>query len=447
MMKNNKSNLFFKINDQELNKFDFYNKNLCLTDITSFNSKRLVFSEPATEKIPNSEMTYQRIFITVLGPIPRNVSKKIQNVYDVNELLSYDKSQKMVELTKFSKLKEEDYHVLVNLNWYNSQNKVTLSYGPTTDTFLYNMIDTIYTENDKENIEILRDIAEKQFTVFDATQDLKDDPTLLDQIPANKYHVLLKPKWAAAKLSTDWLTAAKQYHCLTILSNEVFSFGLSQNQQDEKSGNISYQISMCLFDQKNPTDQELKWAVKYDEIAAICRNECSKVPKFKYTSMDMKGLTWTKDTINIQEGPKLYPKIIFKQDRAAKVNEPPGSFVTIFTEQTPTGLVTIQDPFSIVNKRAVVQVCMKFESIFLGIRVAMQTRVNDVLIVKWIEAFKPRALITRKPAQHEDSSKSVDSDSSDSSDSSASSSAEEDEKRTSPVSRSKRLVKTIPLLP
>lgn len=437
-------NNYFVIADQKCNKFEFYNMYLFLTDIMSFDSDRLVFSKPIAEKIPNTEMSYNRIFVAVTGPKARNVSKTIQNVYDVSEVLDYDENVSDPEFKKlydFSKLKDTDYHVVVNLDWYKSQNAVKFPPNISKDTFMYNMRDDIYKEDDKENIELLRQLAEKHFTFFDATKEVAANHKILDNIPKEQYSVLLSAEWIKSNLSQKWRDNTKKCHCMAFSSGEVFSFGLSQNKQDEKSTTISYQISLCLFDQKNPTNEQFRWALKYDELANVCRKECFKSPKYRNLARDMRGLTWTKDTINIEEGPKLYPKIMFKQNRSngSKDANSLGEFVTVFKELDGP---LIQDPFEIVNKRAVVQVSMKLESIFMGIKVALQTRVNDVLVVKWIKPFEPRALITRSSKPATTTSPSCPS-SSDEDDLVSSSSDEDDEKPVPETATPKRKVTSV----
>lgn len=386
-----KSN-YFVIKDQKCNKFEFYNVDLSLTNLMYFDVNRIQFSKPISEKIPNTEMSYNRIFVAVTGPRARNVSEKIQNVFDVAELSDYDDNLADPEFNKkfdFGKLNDSDYHVVVNVDWYNSQDDFEVPSYLLKDTLVYNMCRDIYKDDDRENIEVLRELVKKHFTFFDATEAIVANPTILDSIPKDAYSVLLKADWIKTTLSKKWLENTKEHRCMVFSSGEVFSFGLSQNKQDEKSSTISYQISLCLLDQKNPTTDQFKWALKYDEIAHVCRKECFKFSKFKNLARDMRGLTWKDSTINIEEGPKLYPKIMFKQDRSSNSM---GEIVTVFKEIDGP---VIQDPFEIINKRAVVQVSIKLESIFMGIRVAMQTRVNDVLIVKWIRPFEPRALITR----------------------------------------------------
>jgi hypothetical protein len=141
----------------------------------------------------------------------------------------------------------------------------------------------------------------------------------------------------------------------------------------------------------------------------------------------MKGLSWKCNEIGDVDGPKLYPKIMFNQKKE--------EFITVFMDETDE---IIEDPKTILDKRCKIKVALRFESIFIGSKVALQIRVNDVLISKWIESYKPRALIVRRNGPMTNDIKNVNK--SEESDLNSSSSEEEEEEESKPV---KRVVKTV----
>jgi Protein of unknown function (DUF2738) len=421
-------NIDIVFNKNKFNRFFFFNSNLSLTELKYFNSDRLVFSDPIEEKIPNNIIPFKRIFVGATGPKPRNVTEDIQDVYDVDELFDYRYTEEKKTLDKstinfekshnFEKLNQSEYHVLINFEWYKNNMDADLK----EPSFLYNMNANIYkvvgVDDDVVTTEsILRAKALPKFTVFDGSSLVKNNPALLAKIPLDQYHILMKAPWLKNMM--------QHVRPLVFSSEEVFTFGLAQNKLDEKSTNTSYQISLCLYNQnkKNYMDSdveransEVRWATKYDELAMMCRKYVStKFPKLRNLANNMKGLTWKDD--NIEDGPKLYPKIMFKQFRNREIQ---GEFVTVFEEKagdSDEDNIKIEDPLTIVDKRGVITASLKFESIFIGTTMALQVRVNDVLISKWIQPLKPRALITRKKLSRSSSpaksSESSDSDSSD----------------------------------
>jgi hypothetical protein len=267
--------------------------------------------------------------------------------------------------------------------------------------------------------------------VFDATELIKKKPTLINKIPIEHYHVLLIKKWLKDNLSEKYLKVmAEEHKPLVFSSEEVFSFGVSRNTLDTNS--ISYQISLCLYDRENPKDEEIKWSAKYEEMAAVCRHylKTSEFKKLKGLIDTMKGLSWKSNEIGDADGPKLYPKVMFNQKKE--------EFITVFMDETDE---IIEDPKTILDKRGRIKVALRFESIFVGSKVALQVRVNDVLISKWIEAYKPRALIVRRNGPSGSAIKNIKASDKSEEESDLNSSSSEDEEEE--VKPTKRVVKTV----
>ncbi len=420
------------INDTKYNFFKFYNINQPLTELKYFNSARLVFTKPVTRKLPNNNISFNRVFVAITGPKTRTVTEGLKSVYDVNELLDYDSQTDTNEFTNkydFSKLEDNDYHMLIDYDWY----KCNINDDLQEEPFVYNMSDKLYHDQDEPS---QREFIMAKFTVFNATEMFKKKPTLINKIPPEHYHILLNKKWLKDNLSDQYLKSMNEdYKPLVFSSEEVFSFGVSRNTLD--TNNVSYQISLCLYDRETPTDEEIKWAAKYEELATICRDylKKSEFKKLRGQIDSMKGLSWKANEIGDSDGPKLYPKIMFNQKKE--------EFITVFMDESDE---IIEDPKTILDKRGKIKVALRFESIFIGSKIALQVRVNDVLISKWIEAYKPRALIVRKnkpsagPSKTVKTSEKSEEDEDESDLNSSSGSDEEEEEETKPV---KRVVKTV----
>jgi hypothetical protein len=414
------------INDTKYNFFKFYNVNQPLTELKYLNSDRLVFAKPVARKLPETNISFNRIFVAITGPKTRTITDGLKGVYDVNELLDYDSSLAKGEFTAkydFTKLEETDYHILVDFEWY----KTNVDSGLQEPSFVYNLSDKLYHDEPAQ-----REFVVPKFTVFDATELIRKKPTLINKIPVEHYHVLLIKKWLKDNLSEKYLKVmAEEHKPLVFSSEEVFSFGVSRNTLDTNS--ISYQISLCLYDRENPKDEEIKWSAKYEEMAAVCRHylKTSEFKKLKGLIDTMKGLSWKSNEIGDADGPKLYPKVMFNQKKE--------EFITVFMDETDE---IIEDPKTILDKRGRIKVALRFESIFVGSKVALQVRVNDVLISKWIEAYKPRALIVRRNGPSGSAIKNIKASdkSEEESDLNSSSSEDEDEEEVKPT---KRVVKTV----
>lgn len=370
------------INDTKYNFFKFYNVNQPLTELKHFNCERLVFSKPVARKLPDTNISFNRIYIAITGPKPRTIingQKVLKDVYDVNELLDYDSQLKVQEFTNkydFTKLEDTDYHILIDYYYY----KNNIDEGIKEPFFVYNLMNKLYHDEPTQ-----REFVETKFTVFNASEIFKKKPFLINKIPVEYYHILLTKKWLEDNLSDKYLkTMVEEYRPLVFSSEEVFSFGVSRNTLDT---NISYQISLCLYDRENPKDEEIKWAAKFEELATVCRNHLknSEFKKLKGLIDTMKGLSWKGNEVGDADGPKLYPKVMFNQKKE--------EFITVFMDENDE---VIEDPKTILDKRGRIRVALRFESIFVGSKVALQVRANDVLISKWIEAYKPKALIVRK---------------------------------------------------
>jgi hypothetical protein len=365
--------------------------------------------------------------VAITGPKPRTINENLKGVYDVKELYDYDSQTKNPEFASkydFSKLEDNDYHILIDYNYYKNNINSDLKEAP----FVYNISEKLYLDEPKE-----REMIMAKFTVFNATELYKKKPTLINKIPSNYYHVLINKKWLKDNLSEKYLKTMNEVHSpLVFPSEEVFSFGVSRNTLD--INNVSYQISLCIYDRENPKDEEIKWAAKYEELALTCREHLKKseFKKLKGQIDMMKGLSWKGNEVGHPDGPKLYPKIMFNQEKE--------EFITVFMDETDE---IIEDPKTILDKRGRIKAALRFESIFIGSKIALQVRVNDVLITKWIEAYKPRALIVRNNATTSSVESFKGSRTSDKSEEESDFNSSEDEDQPEEEKPIKRAVKTV----
>lgn len=416
------------INGTKHNFFQFYNINQPLTELKYLNSERLTFTKPVAFKLQNN-IGFKRVFVAIVGPKARDVADFEHLVYDAAELLDYDSQFDSGEFTSvydFSKLKDEDYHIIASTTV-----KEILAPEADVKVFLYNMINGIYQDEPSQ-----RELVLSKFSYFDATAILQQKPTLLNKLAPEDYVVLLKKDWVMTNLSKKYIATFDAPKPLVFPSEEVFSFGVCRNTLD--TNGISYQISLCLYDRESPKDDEIRWAAKYEELATVCREHLKVLDKkLKNQADTIKGLSWKENDIGNADGPKLYPKIMFNQKKE--------EFITVFLDENEE---VVDDPTTILDRRCKIRVALRFESIYVGSKFALQVRVNDVAVSKWIEAYKPKAMIVRKKTTTpkndspiSSSSKGVKSTVAESEESDINSSSEsEEEEDSKPV---KRTVKTV----
>jgi hypothetical protein len=423
------------INGTKYNSFKFYNINQPVTDLRYLNNERLVFTKPVTRKLPNNNIPFNRIYLAISGPKPRTVQftpSETVKMYDMDELLDYDNQFKSEdndteikpELSKKYKLAElietDEFRALVDYEWY--QNNIDSALKE--PSFIYNISDRLYIAEDETK---QRELVLRKFAVFDATKMIRAGDISFKKVKGH-CHILVTKKWVKGTVSEKyWKYMTEEYSPLVFASDEVFSFGVSRNTLDDRE---SYQISLCLYDRDNPKDEQIKWAAKYEELAVVCRDylKKSEFKKQKGNIESMKGLSWKGNEVGDPDGPKLYPKVMYHQNK--------GEFITVFTDSDDQ---IIEDPKTVLDKRCKIQVALRFESIFIGSKIALQVRVNDVYVVNWIEAFKQRPLITRKRSpKQEDIVSESENESADDSDLNS-----EDEEVA--VSKPKRNVTTVSL--
>lgn len=406
------------IKDNTYNRFDLYYKKQILTDLKHFNVERLAFSSPVKFKLPSNNITFHRIFVAITGPKPRKIENVKQPLFDVNELLDFDaqigpsdkkKSTTELEDLDFSSAEiicsvvgDGNYQILIDYDWY----KFNVDSDMSAPSFVYNITPNLYSDLPEYNEEITQ-----KFMVFNATELYQENKNLLDEIPPAHYNILVTKKWFKDNLSEKWMKSLEQIRPLTVGTEEVFSFGMKQNTLDVN--NCSYQISLCLYDRNNPTVAEIKWAAKYEELAMACKKHLKESPfqKLRLQIDLMKGLTWKENQIGHVDGPKLYPKVLYTEKNGE------GMFTTVFREQrvklptekneegdemimidgnpTKVNYTTIDDPLTIAEKRGRFITSLKFESIFIGSKVALQVKINDVLIIKWNQPHITKPMIKR----------------------------------------------------
>lgn len=167
----------------------------------------------------------------------------------------------------------------------------------------------------------------------------------------------------------------------------AYTFGVGENRAkvgDELQG---YQISICMYDQAGPTDDQLEWVRVYNEIVEACKDflvtddvkkEIKKPRLSKALLEDLcKALYWKRDEDgNVVEGrgPTLYPKLITKRFNDEPDEMKKFQIDTLFADENGNDL----SPKELVGIRGRVQAAIKFESIHIAAFIRLQVKATEV---------------------------------------------------------------------
>lgn len=166
----------------------------------------------------------------------------------------------------------------------------------------------------------------------------------------------------------------------------AYSFGVAENRS--KMGELQgYQISICMYDQNGPTQEQERWVQVYEEILDACRDNLvsedvrKEIKKPKLTKMHLedlcKAMYWkTDEDGNIIEGrgPTLYVKLMTKKNKDATDDSNLFDINTLFADEDGNEL----DPKELVGVRGRVRGAITFESIFIGGLIRLQVKAAEI---------------------------------------------------------------------
>jgi len=165
---------------------------------------------------------------------------------------------------------------------------------------------------------------------------------------------------------------------LIVSTEELFSFGLQENQDMTTGLTNGYSVPLCLHSKNGATQAETTFCNKFTEIVDSCKEHILSVKddvgKYDLEMSDLKKFHpfyWKREKGKIDEskGPTLYPKVIVSKKNGIKIQ-------TFFTD-ADTGEEI--NPLDILKKYMYAVCALKIESIFIGNKISLQVKVYECM--------------------------------------------------------------------
>lgn len=165
---------------------------------------------------------------------------------------------------------------------------------------------------------------------------------------------------------------------LVLLTPRVYSFGIDENTDPTTKKKNGYSLSLCLYDQKNgvacPTEEQTAFVKTFDAIIARCKahimDNKETLEKYDLEEAELKKLNplyYKREMGKIVpgRGPTFYAKLMYGR-KSEKI-------VTTFKDVNDNVL----DPMSNLKRHCFATAAIKFESIFVGTKIAVQIKVYE----------------------------------------------------------------------
>lgn len=187
------------------------------------------------------------------------------------------------------------------------------------------------------------------------------------------------------------------YGDLILLTEELFSFGPSQNKEfGTDKLRDGHTLPLCLWSREGATKSQLEWIEKFGEIVETCKkyliDHREELELYDLEMAHLKSLNplfYKKEKGKPIEGrgPTLYAKLI-ESKKLKKV-------LSLFYDENGEPI----DPLTIIGKYCYATCAIKIESISLGSKISLQVKVyqaNIRLAEGGIRELIPRAKSTTK---------------------------------------------------
>ena len=179
---------------------------------------------------------------------------------------------------------------------------------------------------------------------------------------------------------------------LVIPTERIYSYGLSENVNQTTGKIDGYSLPLVLYNKNGPTPQEKQFVDTFNDITNTCKkyllDEKDNLELYDLEANDLKKFNpiyYKRDKGKIIEGspPTLYAKLIVKKDK----KDGNRIISKFYDEESGEGII----PLNILGKACYTSSVIKFESIFLGNKYAMQVKLYESNI-KTIETGMKRLL-------------------------------------------------------
>ena len=172
---------------------------------------------------------------------------------------------------------------------------------------------------------------------------------------------------------------------LVMPTTRLFSFGVSENKNNETGKVNGWTLPLCLWSRDGATKEEKAWTETFDKIVEKCIDHIiqnkEELDKFELERNDLKKfnpLYWKKEKrmVNGKQqlcvvdgvGPTLYTKLIYSKKN--------NSFITIFRDVDGNEI----DPLDMIGKYCFATSAIKIESIFIGNKISLQVKLYETIV-------------------------------------------------------------------
>ena len=187
---------------------------------------------------------------------------------------------------------------------------------------------------------------------------------------------------------------------LIIPTEQIYSYGVSENTNQETGKVNGYTLPLVLFNKNGPTTEEKAFVECFNSIVDKCKDYLLEnketLDLYELEAGDLKKMSGSiylkKEKGKVVEGasPTLYAKLIVKKDRKDNTNKIISAF---FDEETGEPI----DPIELMGKAGYARAAIKFESIFIGNKISLQVKLYECEY-KIVQTGMRRLLLQRPKA-------------------------------------------------
>lgn len=163
---------------------------------------------------------------------------------------------------------------------------------------------------------------------------------------------------------------------LVMATSKVYSFGVSENTNQETGKVNGFVMPLVLYDRNGPTQEQKDFVSTFNSIVDTCKKYIYEhredLEQYDLEMNDLKKLNplyYKKDKGKVIEGsaPTLYAKLIVSKKQGEKV-------ITVFFNEDSGDSVNALD---LLGKHCYARGAIKFESIFIGNKISLQVKLYE----------------------------------------------------------------------
>jgi hypothetical protein len=157
-------------------------------------------------------------------------------------------------------------------------------------------------------------------------------------------------------------------------TSQLFSFGVSENKNQETGKVNGYVMPICLWNRDGPSTEEKAWSDTFDSVVEACKVHLianrEEIDLYELEERDLKKfnpLYWKRDKGKVVEGtgPTLYAKLL--------VSKKEDKIVTMYYDGDGKEV----NAHDLIGKYCYAKGAVKVESIFVGNKISLQVKLYE----------------------------------------------------------------------